>query len=432
MLKRFSMNSHPTLMDVAEAAGVSLATASFIVNGKADQHRIGHDTQNRVKAAARQLNYQPNTAAQRMALGMLPDLPPSQVEAPKPQTQSRQVGLVLSTTSRTDILALIPGLEPVLAESDYRLFVSTLPADPAAATAKVTQLLNDCVAGLICCPSVYSAVSATVATRCPVIVLWQGAARAILEAVARPPQAVSRPSQMEDFRSQITESAPVTRPLVVPPTPTPRPVVTPVVPPHTMTPAAAVATPVIVETTPVPVSEPVVTPVAVAVETPTPDSEGTVHEPGSAELRPPGASAQDVDPVSTEIPTSVPEPAVTVETTPVPVSEPVVTPVAVVVETPTPDSEGSLHEPGSAELRPPSAPAQDVNPVSTEIPTSVPEPAVTVETTPVPASEPVVTPEPEVVESPAETREAAPEPAEDSPSGISGSESESASTATPR
>lgn len=69
---------HVTLKQVAEAAGVSLATASYALN---DGGSVGQQTRERVKATAQRLGYKPNLSAKAMrtgrtgALGLvLPDL----------------------------------------------------------------------------------------------------------------------------------------------------------------------------------------------------------------------------------------------------------------------------------------------------------------------------------------------------------------------
>jgi hypothetical protein len=45
--------------DVALAAGVSRTVVSWVVNGTAAQHRVTKSTEQRVKAAVAQLNYEP-------------------------------------------------------------------------------------------------------------------------------------------------------------------------------------------------------------------------------------------------------------------------------------------------------------------------------------------------------------------------------------
>ena len=54
-----------TLKDVAEAAGVSSATASLVLNGRADG-RVSADLADRVEQAAEKLNYRPNLIARSL------------------------------------------------------------------------------------------------------------------------------------------------------------------------------------------------------------------------------------------------------------------------------------------------------------------------------------------------------------------------------
>lgn len=59
--------SNPTLYDVAQAAGVSLATASRALNGSA--RKVNDSYRDRVLAAAERLGYTPNLSAQAVAKG---------------------------------------------------------------------------------------------------------------------------------------------------------------------------------------------------------------------------------------------------------------------------------------------------------------------------------------------------------------------------
>jgi LacI family transcriptional regulator len=69
-----------TLSDVAELAGVSATTASYILNGRSDEMRIAVATQERVRRAAVDLNYRPNLSARNLrtattrTVGMITDL----------------------------------------------------------------------------------------------------------------------------------------------------------------------------------------------------------------------------------------------------------------------------------------------------------------------------------------------------------------------
>lgn len=54
-----------TLKNVAEAAGVSAATASIVLNGRAEG-RVSEEVANRVIATAKELNYRPNLTARSL------------------------------------------------------------------------------------------------------------------------------------------------------------------------------------------------------------------------------------------------------------------------------------------------------------------------------------------------------------------------------
>ena len=58
----------PTLAHVAERAGVSVSAASFVLSGRTDQ-RISTETSARVRAAAEDLGYRPNTVAKTLLTG---------------------------------------------------------------------------------------------------------------------------------------------------------------------------------------------------------------------------------------------------------------------------------------------------------------------------------------------------------------------------
>lgn len=62
-------NSRATLTDVAAMVGVSATTASFVLAGKAIRHRISEDTVERIRSAARDLDYSPNLLVRSMQRG---------------------------------------------------------------------------------------------------------------------------------------------------------------------------------------------------------------------------------------------------------------------------------------------------------------------------------------------------------------------------
>lgn len=47
-----------SLKDIAEAAGVSTALVSFVLNGKKKEYRVGEETAQRILKIANEMNYQ--------------------------------------------------------------------------------------------------------------------------------------------------------------------------------------------------------------------------------------------------------------------------------------------------------------------------------------------------------------------------------------
>ncbi len=56
----------PTLIDVAEKAGVNKVTVSVVLNGSQANTRVSNATRERILAAAKELNYQPNALARSL------------------------------------------------------------------------------------------------------------------------------------------------------------------------------------------------------------------------------------------------------------------------------------------------------------------------------------------------------------------------------
>lgn len=55
-----------SIKDIAKLAGVSISTVSIIINGKSEERKISSETQEKVKLAMRELNYQPNLSAKKL------------------------------------------------------------------------------------------------------------------------------------------------------------------------------------------------------------------------------------------------------------------------------------------------------------------------------------------------------------------------------
>jgi len=59
-----------TLADVAQAAGVSPTSASFVLSGRGRQMRISPEVEDRVRQAASDLQYRPNSVSVSLRKGV--------------------------------------------------------------------------------------------------------------------------------------------------------------------------------------------------------------------------------------------------------------------------------------------------------------------------------------------------------------------------
>lgn len=103
--RRAHTSAGPTMAQVAEVAGVSTRTASLVLNQRDQEARIAPETAQRVRAAARELDYQPQAAARALA-----------------SRRSFLVGLVLwglKTIGVPEMSALLSGLADRLSLDGY-------------------------------------------------------------------------------------------------------------------------------------------------------------------------------------------------------------------------------------------------------------------------------------------------------------------------
>ncbi|GHT34248.1 LacI family transcriptional regulator [Bacteroidia bacterium] len=63
------MKSRVSIKDIAEALGVSTATVSLVLSGKAEEGRVGKDIAEKIRETAKSMNYQPNGLARSLRIG---------------------------------------------------------------------------------------------------------------------------------------------------------------------------------------------------------------------------------------------------------------------------------------------------------------------------------------------------------------------------
>jgi LacI family transcriptional regulator len=101
----------PSLHDVAQLAGVSVATVSRVMSGS--RHPVSDETRQKVLAAADSLSFVPNRLARALVTA-----------------RSQTVGVIVHDISDPYFGDMVKGLEDGVHTEDYRLFVANSDRDP--------------------------------------------------------------------------------------------------------------------------------------------------------------------------------------------------------------------------------------------------------------------------------------------------------------
>ncbi len=125
--------AHPvTLRDVAEAAGVSTATVSLVINKKKNA-RIADETRERVSAAIRQLGYRPNAMAKNLVSGT-----------------SRFIGLVADGVATTPLAGqIIHGAQDEAWKNGYALLIASTEGSRDLEADAIAMMLEYKVRGIL-------------------------------------------------------------------------------------------------------------------------------------------------------------------------------------------------------------------------------------------------------------------------------------------
>ena len=121
-----------SLADIAKALNVSKALVSIVLNGKGNDHGINEDTQKRVHAKAKELNYKPNAIARGLRTG-----------------RSNTLGLIVADISNVFYAKICRAIEEKAHEKGYHLMISSSEEKPDREEELIRVLRERQVDGLI-------------------------------------------------------------------------------------------------------------------------------------------------------------------------------------------------------------------------------------------------------------------------------------------
>jgi LacI family transcriptional regulator len=122
-----------TLLDVAERAGVSRSTASFVLTGRSKELRISADARERVLQAAVELSYRPNLAARALRT-----------------KTTRTIGLISDNIATEQYAGqFIRGIAAATLKHDHLLVIGETAGNPEVEVRLVAGMLDRQVDGMI-------------------------------------------------------------------------------------------------------------------------------------------------------------------------------------------------------------------------------------------------------------------------------------------
>ena len=125
-----------SIKDIAQQAGVSTTTVSFVLNGKAKEKRISEELRNKILKIAQKLNYKPNQLARGLRTG-----------------STNTVALVVEDISNIFFANLAKVIEDELDKFGYRLMYCSTKNDEKKAVGIMEMLMHRQIDGYIITPT---------------------------------------------------------------------------------------------------------------------------------------------------------------------------------------------------------------------------------------------------------------------------------------
>ncbi len=128
-----SSEKKSSIFEVAELSGVSIATVSRVLGGKA---YVNPELVLRVKKAAAELGYRPNRSASSLRMRV-----------------SKTIGVIISDIENPFFTSVIRGIEKILYDAEYSLLFCNSNEDPERERSHLSILRSEDVAGIILTPT---------------------------------------------------------------------------------------------------------------------------------------------------------------------------------------------------------------------------------------------------------------------------------------
>ena len=142
-----------TIVELARLAGVSSTTASFVLNGRADQHRISQETREKVLRVAKEHQFRPSHLARALR-----------------SNRSGTLGLIIPDLTNSGFSATARELEKLCRANGYQLLIASSDDDPEQEKAMVTSLVERKVDGLVTASGMTDdSFYRDIASQCPVV-----------------------------------------------------------------------------------------------------------------------------------------------------------------------------------------------------------------------------------------------------------------------
>ncbi|WP_134092086.1 LacI family DNA-binding transcriptional regulator [Olivibacter sp. XZL3] len=128
----------PSINDIAKHLKVAKSTVSFIINGKAEAHRISKEQEQRVLNYVKEIGFKPNYMAQSLATG-----------------RSNSIGLIVENIGDSFFGPIALMIEKQAKKSGYRIIYSSTLGDTQAALSVLDLFRDTKVDGFIVAPPLH-------------------------------------------------------------------------------------------------------------------------------------------------------------------------------------------------------------------------------------------------------------------------------------